>query len=65
MKNQPDQDAGKGAIETEDHATPGNTGMQEQLPHRNQDPMIKGLDTDFPEPGGSPEHTGEPERKTA
>jgi hypothetical protein len=34
--------------------------MQGQLGHRDQDPMLKGADTDFPEPGGSPEHTGEP-----
>ena len=25
--------------------------------------MIKSADSDFPEPGGSPEHTGEPEEK--
>jgi hypothetical protein len=35
--------------------------MQGQLGHRDQDPMLKSADTDFPEPGGSPEHTGEPE----
>jgi hypothetical protein len=23
--------------------------------------MLKSADTDFPEPGGSPEHSGEPE----
>jgi len=26
---------------------------------------VKGRDTDFPEPGENPEHTGEPERKSA
>jgi hypothetical protein len=25
--------------------------------------MLKSADTDFPEPGGNPEHTGEPEDK--
>jgi len=35
--------------------------MQGQLGHRDQDPMLKDADTDFPEPGESPEHTGEPE----
>ena len=60
-----DQDSAKGASETEDHKTPGNTGLQEQLGHRDQDPMIKDADTDFPEPGESPEHTGEPRRKSA
>jgi hypothetical protein len=62
---EPDQDAAKGATETEDHKTPGNTGLQEQLGHRDQDPRLKDADTDFPEPGNSPEHSGEPERKTA
>jgi len=61
----PDQDVSKGAQETEDHKTPGNIGLQEQLGHRDQDPMLKGADTDFPEPGENPEHTGERQRKTA
>jgi hypothetical protein len=25
--------------------------------------MLKSADTDFPEPGGGPEHSGEPESK--
>jgi hypothetical protein len=29
------------------------------LGHRDQDAMLKSGDTDFPEPGGSPEHSGE------
>lgn len=61
----PDQDTAKGAQETEDHKTPGNPGLQGQLGHRDQDPMIKGADTDFPEPGENPEHSGEPQRKSA
>lgn len=28
-----------------------------QLPHRTIDEMIKDADTDFPEPGSSPEHS--------
>jgi hypothetical protein len=60
-----DQDSAKGATETEDHKTPGNAGLQGQLGHRDQDPRVKGRDTDFPEPGENPEHTGEPERKSA
>lgn len=60
-----DQDTAKGATETEDHKISGNIGMQEQLGHRDQDPMIKGADTDFPEPGENPEHSGERQRKTA
>lgn len=60
-----DQDLEKGAIETEDHQTPGNLGLQGQLGHRDQDPMLKDADTDFPEPGENPEHSGEGRRKSA
>jgi hypothetical protein len=64
-KNSADQDSAKGATEVEDHAIPGNIGMQEQLGHRDQDPMLKDADSDFPEPGQNPEHTGERVRKSA
>ena len=60
-----DQDTTKGAIETEKHDVPGHIGLQQQLGHRDQDPMIKGADTDFPEPGENPEHTGAPVQKSA
>ncbi len=60
-----DQDLAKGAKETEDHKGEGNIGLQEQLGHRDQDPMLKDADTDFPEPGENPEHSGGPRRKTA
>ena len=52
-----DQDAGKGAVEQDDRT--GNTSMNGQLGHRDQDPMLKGADSDFPEPGENPEHSGE------
>jgi len=55
-----DQDFGKGATEAEDHKIPGNVGLEKQLGHRDQDPMLKDADTDFPEPGENPEHSGEP-----
>jgi len=60
-----DQDTAKGDMETENHETPGNIGLQEQLGHRDQDPMLKDADTDFPEPGENPEHSGERQRKNA
>ena len=60
-----DQDTAKGATETEDHKIPGNIGLQQQLGHRDQDPMLKDADTDFPEPGENPEHTGEFVKKSA
>ncbi len=49
---------GKGAVE---HAQELNTYFRGQLGHRNQDPLIKASDSDFPERGENPEHTGEPE----
>ena len=60
-----DQDTAKGATETENHDSPGNIGLQEQLGHRDQDPILKDADTDFPEPGENPEHTGGLVRKSA
>jgi hypothetical protein len=65
MHSTRDQDAMKGAKETDDRQSESNVGFQEQLGHRDQDPMLKGADTDFPEPGENPEHTGEPVRKSA
>jgi hypothetical protein len=56
-----DQDRSKGAVEHEENDPSGKTSMQGQLGHRDQDAMLKSADTDFPEPGGSPEHSGEPE----
>jgi hypothetical protein len=60
-----DQDAAKGVVETDDHKAPGNAALQDQLGHRDQEPMLKDADSDFPEPGQSPEHSGERERKSA
>jgi hypothetical protein len=31
--------------------------MKDQLGHRNPDPLQDGADSDFPEPGHSPEHS--------
>jgi hypothetical protein len=56
-----DQDRLKGALEQEEKSQDGNTSMQGQLGHRDQDPMLKAADTDFPEPGENPEHSGEPQ----
>jgi len=54
-----DQDLEKGAVEQDERTQKGNTSMKGQLGHRDQDPMLKAADTDFPEPGENPEHTGE------
>ncbi len=61
LKNDPDR--GKGAVDAEEHQHDGNLALSEQLGHRDEDPLIKGADTDFPEPGENPEHSGEPQRK--
>jgi hypothetical protein len=54
-----DPDRAKGATEGEEHHHDGNLAFSEQLGHRDQDPRVKGADTDFPEPGENPEHSGE------
>lgn len=59
MTQTKDQDRFKGALEQEDPAQHGNTSLRGQLGHRDQDPMLKSADTDFPEPGENEEHTGE------
>ncbi len=59
MKTTKDQDCGKGAVEQDNRNESTNTSMSGQLGHRDQDPLIKSNDTDFPEPGNSEEHSGE------
>jgi len=63
---QPDPDVTKGAVENTspnapcpDTSHPGEAHdrLAGQLPHRESDPRIKESDSDFPEPGPSPEHT--------
>jgi len=58
-----DEDVSKGAVE-DDSRDPGgersNISMEGQLGHRDQNPMLKDSDTDFPEPDALEEHTGEP-----
>jgi hypothetical protein len=58
-----DPDRAKGATEGEERDHDPNAGLAGQLGHRDQEPRIKGADTDFPEPGGSPEHSGEETKK--
>lgn len=52
-----DPDAAKGATENEEHTHDGNAGLTGQLGHRDQDSILKDADSDFPEPGGGPEHS--------
>jgi len=59
LKTEKDQDRGKGAVEQDKPKQTGNTSMGGQLGRRDQDPMLKSSDSDFPEPGAGPEHSGE------
>lgn len=54
-----DNDLKKGAMEDEAKGEKPQTSMAGQLGHRDEDPLIKSSDSDFPEPGESPEHSGE------
>jgi len=56
---QQDDDLKKGAVETDKPKQHSQSSMKGQLPHRTEDTRIKGRDTDFPEPGENPEHSGE------
>jgi hypothetical protein len=63
-KNHPDGDAHKGAVESEHrHEFPArpdlHSNLSDQLPHRGGGTDLEGADSDFPEPGSSPEHTGQ------
>jgi hypothetical protein len=54
-----DPDGAKGATEGEQRDQNANAGLAGQLGHRDQDAMLKDADSDFPEPGASPEHSNE------
>ena len=60
-----DPDRAKGATENEEHDHNGNAALSDQLGHRDQDPLLKDADTDFPEPGNNVEHSsGRPQPAT-
>jgi hypothetical protein len=58
-----DPDRGKGSREPDEPAQSSNNSMKDQLPHRAADPLQDGADSDFPEPGPSPEHSFEGEQQ--
>jgi len=59
-----DNDLHKGALEEDDNPLQKpEVRFKGQLSHRESDPLIKASDSDFPEPGPSPEHSGEPEEE--
>lgn len=56
MQRHADCDLSKGACEVDDPEI-HQLVLSRQLPHRTDNEMIKDADTDFPEPGFSPEHS--------
>jgi hypothetical protein len=56
-----DSDGSKGAKEPDSRAEAGNASLRGQLGHRTSNLLIKENDSDFPEPGNNPEHSGEQE----
>jgi hypothetical protein len=58
-----DADSKKGAIESESPGEKPNANerdhLADQLPHRNTNEWLDGADSDFPEPGSNPEHSGQ------
>lgn len=55
-----DDDAGKGAVEQDRRGQKTNVSLTGQNGHRDQDPLLKSANSDYPEPGQNEEHTGEP-----
>lgn len=63
-RNPHDADEHKGAVEQDRPGQPTNTDhLQVQNAHRNQRPSQQGQDTDFPEPGSSPEYSMQKQEK--
>jgi hypothetical protein len=57
--NTRDEDSGKGAVEQDQPGQETNVSRTGEIGHRDQDALLKSSDTDFPEPGQNPEHSGE------
>ena len=58
--NHRDEDAGKGAVEQDRRDQTTNVSLTGQNGHRDQDPLLKSSNSDYPERGQNEEHTGEP-----
>ena len=54
-----DEDLKKGAVESDKPNQHSQASLAGQLPHRPEDARIQGRDSDFPEPGENPEHSGQ------
>lgn len=61
MSKRHDSDEQKGVVEEESPtATSSHPSLAGQLGHRTSNTDVKDNDSDFPEPGGREEHSGEP-----
>lgn len=58
-----DEDGGKGAVEQDRPGQKTNVSRTGENGHRDQAPLLKASNSDFPEPGQNEEHTGEPHTK--
>jgi len=58
-----DENAAKGAVEQDRRNQKTNVSQRGQSGHRDQDPLLKSADSDFPEAGQNEEHTGEPQSR--
>ncbi len=54
-----DEFSGKGAVEQDRPTQATNTSLTGQIGHRHKGPVVDTHDTDYPEPGQNPEHSGE------
>ncbi len=54
-----DADVHKGAVEQDARDQQTNTSLAGHLPHRKKPAVMDSKDSDFPEPGENPEHTGQ------
>lgn len=54
-----DEDSAKGAVEQDRPNQPTNTSLAGQIGHRHKNEIVDTHDTDLPEPGQNPEHSGE------
>ncbi|HYH00724.1 MAG TPA: hypothetical protein VD837_16445 [Terriglobales bacterium] len=54
-----DEDSAKGAVEQDRPEQETNTSLAGQIGHRHKNDIVDTNDTDLPEPGQSPEHSGE------
>jgi hypothetical protein len=61
QRQQRDEDESKGAVEQDRRDQPTNVAFAGQNAHRDQDPLLKSNDSDYPEPGQNEEHSGEPQ----